>query len=130
MQRRLCAAILTFEAVSFGLVTPVLIAVAGVSVAPALVIGLGLAIGCLLVAGLLRHRWAYAVGWALQAAAIAVGLLVPAMVLLGGVFLALWATAYLMGERIERERAEWERTGQYPGAGTGGAGGGPSQPMA
>ncbi|WP_051706961.1 DUF4233 domain-containing protein [Nocardioides aequoreus] len=115
MQRRLCAAILTFEAVSFGLVTPVLIAVAEVAVAPALLIGLGLALGCLLVAGLLRHRWAYAVGWALQVAAIAVGLLVPAMVLLGGVFLALWATAYLMGERIERERAEWERTGQYPG---------------
>ena len=115
MQRRLCAAILTMEAIAFGLVTPVLITVAEVATGTALWIGLGLAVGCLLTAGLLRARWAYAVGWALQVGALAVGLLVPAMFFLGGVFLALWATAYLLGAKIERERAEWERTGDYPG---------------
>ena len=49
-------------------------------------------------------------------AAIAVGFVVPTMFFLGAIFLALWATAYLLGHRIEVERAEWERTGQYPGA--------------
>lgn len=116
MQRRLCAAILSLEAIAFGLSTPVLIAVAGVPAGTAVVIGVGLLVACVLVAGLLRFRWAYAVGWAIQLAAIAVGVEVRAMAFLGIVFLALWATAYLLGAKIERERAEWTRTGRFPGA--------------
>ena len=116
MQRRLCAAILSLEAVALGLSTPVLISVAGVSTATALWIGLGLTVSCILVAGLLRFDWAYVLGWAIQVAAIAVGIEVRAMVFVGLIFLALWATAYFLGAKIERERALWERTGQYPGA--------------
>ena len=116
MQRRLCAAILSLEAIAFGLSTPVLIAVAGVAVGKAVLIGVGLLVACILVAGLLRARWAYALGWAIQVAAIAVGLEVRAMVFLGLVFLALWATAYFLGAKIERERAEWTATGNFPGA--------------
>ncbi|ROR91665.1 DUF4233 domain-containing protein [Nocardioides aurantiacus] len=116
MQRRLCAAILSLEAIAFGLSTPVLIAVAGVPAGTAVVIGVGLLVACVLVAGLLRFRWAYAVGWAVQVAAIAVGIEVRAMVFLGLVFLALWATAYFLGAKIERERAEWTATGRFPGA--------------
>jgi hypothetical protein len=37
------------------------------------------------------------------------------MFVLGVIFLALWATAWFLGRKIEVERAEWERTGQYPG---------------
>ena len=37
------------------------------------------------------------------------------MFVLGAIFLALWATAYFLGRKIEVERAEWERTGKYPG---------------
>jgi len=44
MQRRLCAAILSLEAIAFGLATPVLISVAGVSTAMALWVGLGLTV--------------------------------------------------------------------------------------
>ena len=116
MQRRLCAAILSLEAVAFGLSTPVLIAVAGVSTSIAVLIGVGLFVACVLTAGLLRARWAYGLGWAIQVAAIAVGIEVRAMVFVGLIFLALWATAYFLGAKIERERALWERTGQYPGA--------------
>jgi hypothetical protein len=116
MRRRLCAAVLSLEAIAFGLSTPVLISVEGVSTATALLLGLGLTVGCLLVAGLLRFPWAYAVGWALQVAAILVGVVVPAMFFLGAVFLALWATAYLLGRRIDTERAQWEAAGTYPGA--------------
>jgi hypothetical protein len=115
MQRRLCAAILALEAVALGLSTPVLISVAGVSTATALWIGLGLTVACILVAGLLRFGWAYGLGWAIQVAAIALGVVIHAMFVLGAIFMALWATAYFLGSRIERERAEWAVTGEYPG---------------
>ena len=64
MQRRLCAAILVFEAIVFGLTTPVLFSVTDASTTAVLLIGPGLAILCLLVAGLLRLRAAYWIGWA------------------------------------------------------------------
>jgi len=115
MQRRLCAAILFLEAIAFGLSTPVLISVAGVSTTTGLVIGLGLTVGCLLVAGLLRFPWAHWLGWAIQVAAIALGLEVTAMFVVGTIFLALWATAWFLGRKIEVERAEWQATGEYPG---------------
>lgn len=115
MRRRLCAAILALEAIALGLSTPVLIFIADVSTATALWIGLGLSVACIVVAGLLRFAWAYWLGWAIQAAAIAVGFEARSMFVVGGIFLALWATAWFLGGKIEAERAEWERTGEYPG---------------
>jgi len=115
MQRRLCAAILLLEAVAFGLCTPVLTSVQDVSTSTGLWIGLGLTVSCLVVAGLLRYPWAYWLGWAVQVAAIAVGFVVTTMFFIGAIFLALWATAYVLGRRIEAERAQWEATGEYPG---------------
>lgn len=108
MTRRLCAAILALEAIAFGLSTPVLIAVASMATGTALWIGLGLCVSCLVVAGLLRMRWAYALGWAIQVAAIAVGFAVPTMFVVGGIFLMLWATAYFMGRSIDTQRAAWQ----------------------
>lgn len=116
MQRRLCAAILVLEAIAFGLSTPVLISVEDLGTTSAVLIGLGLAVGCVLVSGLLRYAWAYWLGWALQLAAIAVGFVVPAMFFLGAVFLALWATAYLLGRKIETERAAWTPADPSDGA--------------
>lgn len=115
MQRRLCAAILLLEAIAFGLCTPVLTSVEDVSTATGLWIGLGLTVACLVVAGLLRFTWAYWVGWAVQVAAIAVGFMATTMFFVGAIFLALWATAYVLGRKIEVERAQWEATGEYPG---------------
>jgi hypothetical protein len=108
MQRRLCASILLLEMVVLGLTTPVLVSVNHVATGTALAVGLGLAGACLVVSALLRFRWAYLLGWAIQVAALALGIEVGAMVVLGLVFLALWATAYLLGAKIERERAAWE----------------------
>ncbi len=101
----MCAAILCLEAIALGLTTPVLIAVADVSTGTALTIGLGLMLACILLAGLLRSEAAYVAGWVIQAAAVALGFLVPLMFLLGLIFAALWATAYFLGRKIERERA-------------------------
>jgi hypothetical protein len=104
-RRGMCAGVLALEAVTLGLTTPVLITIADVSTGVALAIGLGLAVVCLLTAGLLRHEWAYWLGWVVQGAAVAVGFVIGVMFFLGAVFGLLWATAYLLGRKIERERA-------------------------
>jgi hypothetical protein len=117
MQRRLCSAILCLEAVVLGLSTLVLVPLSSVPDGTGLTIGLGLLAGCLLVAGLLRFRWAYPLGWLIQVAALALGVVIGAMFVLGAIFLGLWATAYLLGRRIEQDRAAWEaRAAQGPPA--------------
>ena len=104
-RRGMCAAVLSLEAVTLGLTTPVMIKIADVGTPVALGVGLGLAVLCLLIAGMLRGEWAYALGWLVQLAAIGLGFLIGLMFFLGGVFALLWATAYLLGRKIERERA-------------------------
>jgi hypothetical protein len=101
----MCAAVLSLEAITLGLTTPVMISVSDVSTGTALAIGLGLVVLCVLVAGLLRRPWAYALGWAIQVAAIALGFVVGIMFVLGGIFALLWGCADLLGRRIDRERA-------------------------
>lgn len=104
-KRGMCAAVLSLEAVVLGLTSPVMITIADVSVGKALAAGLGLAVACLLVAGMLRGEWAYLLGWLLQLGAIGLGFVIPLMFLLGGLFALLWGTAYFLGRRIERDRA-------------------------
>lgn len=104
-RRGMCSAVLFLEAITLGLSTPVMIAVADVSPGVALPVGLGLALLCLLTSGLLRKEWAYTLGWIIQGAAIALGFLVTTMFFLGGIFALLWASADLLGRKIERERA-------------------------
>lgn len=105
-RRAMCAAVLSLEAITLGLSTPVMVTIADVPVRNALVVGLGLAVFALLVAGLLRAEWAYGLGWLVQVAAIGLGFVVPMMFVLGGIFAVLWGAAYWLGRKIERERAE------------------------
>jgi hypothetical protein len=104
-RRGMCAAVLSLEAITLGLTTPVMISIADVEPRTALVVGLGLALACLLIAGMLRGEWAYALGWVVQVGAIGLGVVVPLMFFLGSVFALLWGTAYFLGRKIERERA-------------------------
>ena len=101
----MCAGILVLEAIVLGLTAPVLVVVEDRSLALALSVGLGMAAACVVTAGLLRAEWAYLVGFAIQLVAVALGFLVPAMFFLGALFGLLWATAYFLGRKIERERA-------------------------
>lgn len=107
-KRSMCAAMLSLQAVVLGLTTPVMISVASVPVATALWVGLGLTVACIVVAGMLRRRWAYYAGWAIQVASLALGFVVTMMFLLGVIFTALWAGAFFLGAKIDRERAERE----------------------
>jgi hypothetical protein len=104
-RRGMCAAVLSLEAVTLGLTTPVMISVADVDTATALAVGLGLAVACLLIAGMLRGEWAYSLGWVVQGAAIGLGFVIPLMFFLGAIFALLWGSAYALGVKIERERA-------------------------
>ncbi|GAA1161704.1 DUF4233 domain-containing protein [Nocardioides aquiterrae] len=104
-RRGMCAAVLSLEAITLGLTTPVLISIAGVDTSTALWVGLGLAVACLLLAGLLRAEWAYSLGWVIQGAAIGLGFVIPMMFVLGVIFALLWGSAYFLGRKIERERA-------------------------
>ena len=104
-RRGMCAAVLSLEAVTVALATPVMIAVEDVDTGVALAAGLGIAAACLVLCGLLRAEWGYLLGFAVQAAAVALGFLVTTMFVLGAIFALLWTTAYGLGRRIERDRA-------------------------
>lgn len=107
-KRAMAAAILALQAVVLGLTTPVMIAVEDVSTPVAMLIGLGMCVLCILTAGTLGRRWGYAVGWAIQVVSIALGFVVITMLALGVIFASLWAGAIFLGDKIIRERAEWE----------------------
>jgi hypothetical protein len=103
--RTMCAAVLALQAVVLGLTTPVLLTLSDVSTGVGLAVGLGLMVTAIVIAGLLRFRWAVWAGHLLQVATIGLGFVIPAMFVLGVVFAALWATAVVLGQRIDRERA-------------------------
>jgi hypothetical protein len=106
IRRSLCAAMLVLQAIVLFLTGVVTIGLTDLGATTSLVGGLCLALVCVLVAGLLGRPFGYAAGWAVQVLSIALGFVVTAMFFLGAVFAALWATAYFLGDRIDRERAE------------------------
>ncbi|GAA1843035.1 DUF4233 domain-containing protein [Agromyces salentinus] len=55
--------------------------------------------------GLLRFRWAYALGWAVQVLILAAGFIHPAMFFIGALFGGIWTYCMIAGERIDREKA-------------------------
>lgn len=113
-KRGMASAILTLEAIVLGLTAPVLIRISHVSAGRALPIALGLCVACIVTAGMLKRPWAYALGWAIQIAAIALGFLVTTMFTLGVIFGVLWWGALALSNKIDRERlaayAAYDRT--------------------
>jgi hypothetical protein len=107
-QRSMCAAMLGLQAVVLFLSGVVLIGSSDLGAGTALGIGFGLAAACVVVAGLLRRTWAYLLGWAIQVVTLALGFVTTWMFVLGAIFGALWAGAYFLGEKVDRERAERE----------------------
>lgn len=104
--RTLCATVLASEAVV--VLFALLVAKDLTEVDDAVVFGVGgaTALACLLVAGSLRHRWAYVAGSALQVLIIAAGFVVPMMFVLGVIFAALWVLAIYLARRVARLQAE------------------------
>lgn len=93
------------QAVVTALSIPVAISVAHADGATAGIVGGGLAVLGVILAGLLRHRWAYVAGSVLQFLVIATGFVVTTMFFLGFIFAALWFTAIWLGVRVEGTEA-------------------------
>lgn len=60
-----------------------------------------------LLAGLQRHRWAVWAGGIVQIGLIALGLLLPALALVGVGFGLFWLWCFRRGRQIEKEQAAW-----------------------
>ncbi len=99
--KRLCAVVLALQAVVTALSIPVAVAVGHTDGTTAGLVGGTLAVAGVLIAGLLRYRWAYVAGSVLQILVIATGFMVTAMFFLGIIFAALWVTAIWLGRRVE-----------------------------
>ncbi|MFN2320763.1 MAG: DUF4233 domain-containing protein [Dermatophilaceae bacterium] len=72
--------------------------------------GLGLAVLCILAAGLMRTRIGLPLGWLCQALTLASGLVVGAMFIVGAIFLGLWVLCLVQGAKVEAMMAAREAT--------------------
>jgi Protein of unknown function (DUF4233) len=100
--RRMAASVLVFEAfiaLFFGLVA------AKLHPSGDWVVAVVLGVLCVLLSGMMRHRWAYSAGWVLQAGFIGAGFLVTDMFVLGVVFAAIWWAGLHFGAKAEQIKA-------------------------
>lgn len=67
-----------------------------------LVLGLLLALLCVIAAGSLWCPWGVTLGWFVQILVIASTVIVPMMLIVGVMFLALWITALMQGGKMDR----------------------------
>ncbi len=72
-------------------------------------VGIGLAVLCFLAAGMMRRPWGVTLGWLIQVATFAAAFVVPAMLLVGFVFLVLWVGSLVVCHRVEQEQARRQR---------------------
>jgi hypothetical protein len=107
--RTLGATTLTCEALVVFFAVLVAMKLSSVSGGLVWTVGGAFALAFLLLAGLLRFRWAFWVGSALQLALIAAGVVVPLMYFLGPVFAVIWATALWTGAKVDAARAQRAR---------------------
>ncbi|GAA1875064.1 DUF4233 domain-containing protein [Lapillicoccus jejuensis] len=69
-------------------------------------LGVGLAVLCLVAAGLMRTPYGVTLGWVVQVATFVSATVVPAMLVVGLIFLALWVTCLHQGPRAEALAAQ------------------------
>jgi hypothetical protein len=106
MGRRIAAMVLVFEALVALFGALVASQLSGLAQGTALAGGAALALACLVVAALLRFRWGYWLGSALQVVLIATGFVVPAMFFMGALFAALWLATLRIAARIQASADE------------------------
>jgi hypothetical protein len=106
--RVLGGAVLAFEAIVVILAIPVAATVGTVAGPPWVFIAAGLLLATALVvlAGFVNRPWAVPVGWVLQALVVATAVLVPAMLIVGGIFALLWWLAVRWGRRVDALREQ------------------------
>lgn len=115
LRRSFAALVLVSEVLVIGFATLVAVrGLPGVGAGTSAAAGGGLALLCLLAAGLLRSRVGYALGWLVQVLLVASALWLRPMLLLGLLFAGMWAVALVQGSRMDaltRARAQEQSTG-------------------
>ncbi|MGH8889662.1 MAG: DUF4233 domain-containing protein [Acidothermaceae bacterium] len=101
-KRRLTSSVLAMEVVVFWLAIIVAIVSSHVSATVAIPVGVALALACIAVAAMIKRRWAFRAGGALQVLAIGCGFAVPTMFVVGAVFALLWIAAIRIGDSAIR----------------------------
>ena len=102
--RRLCSTVLIMEAVVVALAIVPSIALGHMNGGTAGAIGGAIAVLAIGLAGCVGRpgmRWALYAGSVLQLLVIAVGVVMPAMYVLGVIFAALWFTGIWLGRKVE-----------------------------
>lgn len=106
---RMLATVLAGQSVSLFLGALVARALAasddGASGVSLLVVGCGLAVLCVLAAGTLRKPWGVSFGWVIQGLTLLSALIVPMMFFVWLIFLALWVTCLVQGDKVDRTDA-------------------------
>ena len=106
--RTLCSAVLVLEAIVLGLAIPVALTLSDLDNAVAGWGGAGLVVLCVLATGLLGRPIGLVLGWLVQVLAVLAGFFVPAMFLVGLMFVGLWAAAIHLGRKGDAARAAHE----------------------
>jgi hypothetical protein len=103
----MCSAVLAFEAILMLLSIPVMLTIPIIPTSFAVSWGIGLATAYVVTIGLLGRSWGYLVGHLLQVAFIMLGVMAagPAVLAVGVLFAGLWIAAYVVGLRIDHDRA-------------------------
>ena len=102
MLRRLLSSVLVFEAIILILAVPVAVTIQHLNHGVAFGVGGGLALVAIVLAGLIgRGRWALIAGTVLQFLIILAGIEVPALYVLGVVFLVLWFGGIRLANKVE-----------------------------
>ncbi len=99
--RRVASAVLTLEAIVIFLAIPVAIAISDVNAEAAVPTGLGVTLLALVAVALLGKPIGWWLGWFVQVLAVAMGFVVPAMFVLGGLFTLLWFFTLRVGKQVE-----------------------------
>jgi uncharacterized protein DUF4233 len=119
--RRLCSTVLGMEAVILLLAIVPAKTLEHISGGTAAIVGGGLALLAILLAGVVgrpRMGWALYAGSALQFLVIASGVMIPAMYVLGVIFTALWFTGIWLARKVESVQRLREQESAKQGAPT------------
>ena len=104
VKRSLASIVLGFETIVVFLAALVVFGLGTLPWALALGGGAALCLALIAVIGLLRFKWAYLIGWILQAIIVATGFLNPVMFFVGALFAAMWTYCMISGTRIDHQK--------------------------
>ena len=106
-QASLGQVVLGFELIVVGLAA---LTIFGLGALPAwLALGGGAAVCILMVVTIglmMKYRWAFILGWAIQALVVLSGFAVTMLFLIGAVFVGIWAFAMTAGAKLDSQKKE------------------------